>query len=377
MSDSSGLADRLRRIQGTEKTKPSVAPALTGVPGWEQRRRLLWVRTTEFPNPLSELRPLRLLTDRISDDSTLRFVDTETTGLSGGAGTIAFLVGVGTPHGRSFSVTQYFVSDYPGEEDLVEALTDELSSDRVLVSYNGKSFDIPILRSRFALHGRELVAGRQIDLLHTARRLWRSRIGACTLHAIEERVLGVERNDDVPGFLVPDLFFEYLRTGDSKILGSVFSHHLYDVYSLALLLEHIETLTVVDRVATADPVELGRLMIERHIAGGVELLRDHALSGNLTAARIATLYLKRWGRWEEATEIWLAMWNRTASYFAGVELAKFYEHRHRDYRRALEVVESLAALPLRGTPWATGARSDIARRRARLVRKLAKKEGRG
>lgn len=376
MSDSSGLADRLRRIQGA--VRPEQPPAAkrreVPLPGWQRRGRHLWTRSTAFPNPLGRDRPLRLLTAGV-DDEALCFVDTETTGLSGGAGTIAFLVGIGTPRGGTFSVTQYFVADYPGEPDLIDALAAELGEDRVIVSYNGKSFDVPILRSRFALHGRQLRIGRQIDLLHISRRLWRSKIGACTLHAIEESVLGVERDDDVDGFLVPDLYFDYLKTGDPSVLGSVFSHHLYDVVSLATLLEHIETLSVESPSSGVDAVELGRLMIERNLGAGVELLRERALSGSLPAARILSLHLKRWGRWDTATEMWLAMWQRTTSYFAGVELAKYYEHRRRDYRRALELVERLAALPLRGTPWAAAARADTARRRQRLLRKLAKGSG--
>lgn len=403
--DSSGLAGRLRRIQGELKRASAVQPPATNgpghqsvdpagrriessssgpsknrsssrapealLPGWERAARLLWTRTTDIPNPLSGSRPLRLLTPEVDDDRNLCFVDTETTGLSGGAGTIAFLVGIGVPQGDVFRVTQYFVADYPGERDLIEMLARELDENRVVVSYNGKSFDVPILRSRFALNGRSLRLGAQIDLLHTARRLWRASIGTCSLHAVEEQVLGVEREDDVPGYLVPELYFEYLRSGDASDLHSVFSHHFYDIVSLATLLDYIETIP--SRSAeSVDRDELGRLMLERGISGGVSLLLDRAIAGSLSAARVVSVFLKREGRWGEAIEIWQSLWERSSSYFAGVELAKFYEHRSRDLEKALEYVDGISALPLRGTPWAAAARADTARRRERLLRKLAR-----
>jgi len=365
--ETKGQTDRTtRRSNGDEHRETEAA-----LPGWDRVGRLLWTRTTEIPNPLSRSRPLRLLTADVGDDRELLFIDTETTGLSGGAGTIAFLVGIGVPLGDVFRVTQYFVADYPGERELIELLANELSERRVIVSYNGKSFDVPILRSRFALNGRRLDIERQIDLLHVARRLWRTSIGSCSLHSIEENVLGVERSDDVPGYLVPELYFEYLRSGDPAALHSVFSHHLYDIVSLATLLEYIETIT--DRSSVGvDHDELGRLMIERSIPEGVELLRDRALSGSLPAARVVSLFLKRQGRWAEAVEIWRSIWEHSSSYYAGVELAKYYEHRSPDLRKALEYVNGISSLPLRGTPWAAAARADTARRRNRLLRKIAR-----
>lgn len=397
MADTSGLAARLRRIQQSRppgesheggpaenasgeqaaesgrdpETPRRAAGGGRGAPGpgWEELDRLLWVRRTEAPSPLRSERPLKLLTSGIADDSELAFLDTETTGLSGGAGTMAFLVGVGRVDGERFRISQYFLEDYPGEPSLIEALKGELAG--VVVSYNGKSFDMPLLRSRFVLAGVELAPAGQIDLLHTARRLWRGSIGSCSLHAIEAEVLGVERDEDVPGYLVPELYFDYLRSGDPAPLRPVFSHHRYDILSLASLLSHIESMVPHPAPSDrSDAVELARLMLDRGMPAGLELLRDCAQEGSLSAARMLSLRLKRAGRWGEAVEVWDDWWERSRSYFAGVELAKYYEHRLRNYRKALEVVEGMAGLPLRGSPWAAAARDDIVRRRARLLAKL-------
>lgn len=382
MSDPSGIAARLRRIQEARSSLPSSSKKeLSGDlpppgPDWEPLARLLWVKRTEIDNPLSGSRPLPLLTAGVARDRDLVFLDIETTGLSGGAGTIAFLVGTGRVVGGRFRVEQYFITDYPGEPDLIERLARELNDRSIVVSYNGKSFDLPILRSRFALNGKELTLGGQIDLLHVARRLWRASIGSCTLQAIEEQVLGIERSDDVPGYLVPEIYFAYLRGGDSTALQPVFSHHLHDIVSLAVLLDYVETLP--SRPATGvDTTALGKLMLDRGMPSAVELLRERALAGSYPAARVVSLHLKRLGRWEEAVEIWLRLWERSSSYFAGVELAKFYEHRARNHPKALEVVERISALPLRGSPWAAAAREDTRRRRERLLRKIASKAGGG
>lgn len=344
--------------------------------GWEQLSRFLWIRRTTLPNPLNRDRPLPLLTAGLDDDRLL-FLDTETTGLSGGAGTIAFLVGIGTDLGTEFLIRQYFVTDYPGEPELIAVLAEELSEAHTVVSYNGKSFDLPLLRSRFALNGRRLPAVGQIDLLHPARRLWKRSIGPCSLHAIEEQVLKVERSEDVPGFMVPELYFDYLKDGDPEPLQGVFSHHLYDIRSLATLLNFIETLTTRDLDdARVDSDELGRILLERGISGGLELLLDRARGGSLDAARIASLHLKRSGRWPEAVDIWQFIWERSRSYFGGVELAKYYEHRTRELEEALRIVEELSKLPLRGTPWAKAAREDLGRRRQRLREKIARRSTR-
>lgn len=358
--------------------RTTAGPSLLPPSGWESVARLVWVRKTSLPNPLSHNRPLPILTSGVKDDNELLFLDTETTGLSGGAGTMAFLVGIGRPQGSDFQVTQYFVVDYPGETELIRLLSQELGGRKTVVSYNGKSFDLPILKGRFALSGVRLEVCAQIDLLHTARRLWRNTLGACSLRAIEEQVLGVTRREDVPGSLVPELYFDFLRSGNLNELRAVFSHHLYDVASLADLLDYIETIPKrPPGSGFVDFVELGRIMLDHGLPEGAAILRESALTGDLLAARAVSRYLKRMARWPEAVEIWSHMWERSSSYFAGVELAKYYEHRSREYRRALDLVDKISMMALGRSRWATAARADTIKRRSRLLDKVSRNERRG
>lgn len=172
--------------------------------------------------------------------------DTETTGLSGGAGTVPFLVGWATlnrpdpetgPPG--VEVRQWFLRDLPGEPDLIRALDKELRLARGLVSFNGASFDLPLLRSRWSLAGRSFPEKPHRDDLHPSRRLWKRLLDSCSLSRLEEAVLGLRRVDDVPGSLVPALWFDYLRRGAgpdfATPLEGVLRHHAQDVYSLLCL----------------------------------------------------------------------------------------------------------------------------------------------
>lgn len=168
------------------------------------------------------------------------FLDTETTGLHG-AGTVAFLVGLGWIEGDAFVVHQLLMRDYPEEGILLEAVGALLGRFDCVVTFNGKSFDIPLLRDRFAMarlrdRWRELP---QLDLLHTARRTWRLRLGRCTLGALEEAVLGIRREGDLPGAEVPERYFQYLKTGDMALLEDVLSHNVQDIRSLGRLLGHL------------------------------------------------------------------------------------------------------------------------------------------
>jgi uncharacterized protein YprB with RNaseH-like and TPR domain len=166
------------------------------------------------------------------------FLDTETTGLSGGTGTMAFVVGLGCFHGQSFLLRQYFLRDPGDEPAMIEALADELSQFAVFVSFNGRAFDVPILDTRFVLDRRPPVSEyfQQLDLLHLARRLWRYRLDSCALGVLEREVLGVEREQaDVPSGMIPLLYRDYLRTGDAREMRRVIYHNAVDILSLVTL----------------------------------------------------------------------------------------------------------------------------------------------
>lgn len=192
----------------------------------------------EMPGLLDARSVCRLgLDDKGWDVRKALFLDTETTGLRG-AGTVAFLVGLGWIEGDMFVVRQLLMRDYPEEAPLLEEVATYLSRFTYLVSFNGKSFDAPLLRDRFVMarlrdRWRDLV---HLDLLHAARRTWRLRLGACNLGALEEALLGVHRVDDLPGAQVPERFFRYLKTGDMALLDDVLRHNEQDIRSLGLLL---------------------------------------------------------------------------------------------------------------------------------------------
>jgi hypothetical protein len=185
----------------------------------------------------------------------LLFFDLETTGLSGGAGTLAFLVGCGYFDGDGFHTRQFFLSGYEAERELLDALTALVGRFNGLVTFNGRTFDVPLIETRYLFHRLDSPFEQlpHFDMLHPARKLWRRRhvppvshrdrwsggrpgdSASCALGALEEAILGVERFDDVPGFEIPSRYFTYLRTGDVSPLAAVFEHNRLDLLSLAAL----------------------------------------------------------------------------------------------------------------------------------------------
>ncbi len=411
MAERSGLAARLEWL----RSQPGVVPASSLPPSPEaqagpgagrkppegealaRRGPLLelgfrpvgsytWMRESRVPNPLAAIRPALLTRGERIEPKRFLFLDTETTGLSGGAGNLAFLIGVARAEGEELWVRQLFLSDFPGERELLELAARELDADGILVTYNGASFDLPLLRTRFLMHGMRLDLPGGIDLLRPARRLWGGLLESCSLHSIEESVLQVEREEDVPGFLVPELYFRYLRLGECEPLSAVFAHHLQDIVSLAMLFAHIEALSeevegagsaagdAAARLPRFDRYAMAIMLLERGRSAGERLLSRLFEEGDERAGRAYGLLLKRARRFGEAREVWRRMWSTTGSRFAAVELAKDYEHRLRDLAAALELVERASRLPLRGFPGAKEAREELLARRARLKRKLARAE---
>ncbi|NOZ06955.1 MAG: tetratricopeptide repeat protein [Chloroflexi bacterium] len=296
-----------------------------------------------------------------ADRQSFAFLDTETTGLSGGTGTYAFLVGVGRYDGAAFQLTQFFMRD-PGEEPaLLDALYEFLEPCNVLVTYNGKAFDMPLLKSRFVaaryLPGGEIFLpwekATHLDLLSLARRLWRARLPGCALGQIEEYILGLSRTgEDVPGWLVPGLYFDFLRTGDARPLQNVFYHNAVDILSLAALLSHVARLlndpTEGEAHYGVDLVAMGKLFEHLGDVDTAVQLYARALADDLTgqpyheAVRRLSFAHKRRGNLEEATTLW-RMAARAGQLYAYIELAKYCEHKQRDYAEAARWTEGAVA----------------------------------
>jgi len=296
------------------------------------------------------------------------FLDTETSGMAGGTGTYAFLIGAGrferSASGRSFHLLQFFMRD-PGEEPaLLEALADFLAPCEALVTYNGKAFDTPLLRTRYTLHDIPIPFDgyAHVDLLHLARRLWRDRLPSRTLKFIEEYLLDAPRtSEEVPGYEIPWLYFDYLRSGDASEMKGVFYHNAMDIVALAALFSHAANMLhdpFDERIQHGlDVIALAKLhedldqwdMAARLYERGLEM--DLGEEDFWKAVRRHSVLQKRRGDLSEAVR-W---WEQAAAQghvYAHVELAKYHEHRVRDYPKAkrwtkgaLEIVNSDREMP--------------------------------
>lgn len=305
------------------------------------------------------------------------FLDTETTGLAGGTGTAAFLIGLGFVDGDRFRVRQYFMRDYHEEAALLHGLARDLARFRHLVTFNGKLFDVPLLEARYRLNRARfpLQDVPHLDLLHPARRLWKARLESCRLQSLEIELLGLRRHDDVPGDLIPQLYFDYVRRRDARALLKVFQHNTTDVVSLAAL--SVLACQWVEGELAEHPLDvfsLGRVLerAARHEQSEHSFRR--ALESGSPRVRLPALLklaarAKREARYDEA----VALWEQAAQegdWFAQRELSVHHEHRARDLARALAVVERALEGLASGDAHARRVRFDFERRRERLLRKL-------
>ena len=305
------------------------------------------------------------------------FLDTETTGLAGGTGTCAFLVGVGTIEPGGFRVRLFFMRDYDEEAAMLYGLAEFLAGYDVLVTYNGKSYDAPLIETRYRLRRQRFPLERlhHLDLLHGARSLWKPRLESCRLMNLEREILGVEREGDLPGELIPHYYFQYLRTRQAFRLVPLFHHNVVDIVSLACL-------TGVVLPAFADPRGtalrhgadlLGLARWLRRAGDGdtaAELYRRAVAAGMADHETFAALWEtalveKKRGRHADKAAILedLAACRNPYRARALEELARHYEREAKDPARALEATRQALEL---------GPSDDLEKRRARLEKRVAK-----
>jgi hypothetical protein len=312
-------------------------------------------------------------------DSAL-FFDIETTGLGIGAGVCAFLVGMGAFEGDEFCLRQYFLRDYSEEEALLHLLDRQMQQRAWWVSFNGRNFDLPILQARFVCAQREmrLAQAPHLDLLYPARRLWRKRLGSCALSSLEAGVLGMPRQGDVPGWLIPELYFDYLRYGDTSHLPQVFAHNAQDVLSLVTLATRANTLLCdplgPDLEHVTDLYSLGVILAAQGQTAQAQRALERALERGLPPAlqvealhRLSHLF-KKAGQMDEACRIWHLLREKNEAR-ACVELAKDCEHRQRDYAAAARwTCEALALdkLPDKGECSREALKLRLARLRTKM-----------
>jgi len=287
------------------------------------------------------------------------FLDTETTGLAGGTGTYAFLVGLGTFEDGEFVLRQCFMRDIPEERALLDVVREVLGRSRGLVTFNGRAFDWPLLETRFAMNRQPAppVVPPHLDLLLPARRLWRLRLRSCALASLEANILGVVRSEaDVPGWAIPGLYRDFLTYGRAEPLRRVFYHNAHDILSLATLAAHLCTVAREPLTALQHGEDLfsmaRRCEAEGQLDRAIELYRQ-CLHCQLSpkargeATRRLSQLHKRAGQAAEALELWHALAER-GDVEACVELAKYYEHRagdlveaHCQAQRALRLLRQL------------------------------------
>jgi uncharacterized protein len=324
---------------------------------------------------------LRDLAEQSIDSIVL--LDTETSGLAGGTGTFAFLIGLGFRTQSGYRVVQLFMRDPSQEPALLAGLSIFLSKFKTMVTFNGKSFDAPLLNTRHVLNAipNPLAQLKHIDLLPLARRLWRNRLPSRALKDLETEILGMARTEEeVPGWLIPELYYEYLRTRDARPLSGVLYHNAQDILTLGLLFNYMSDL--LDHPLDIAPgqgldmIAIARLYEELQQTDQAVLLYEHGLQQGLplpffldTLRRYANLYRKQ-ERWDRAIELW----SKAADYHqvdACVELAKYYEHRSRDASEALRWVDRAVsfALEIPASPLRNDSQKDLEHRSKRLRQK--------
>lgn len=302
------------------------------------------------------------------------FLDTETTGLAGGAGTVPFLIGIGWFEDQSMRIQQLFLPELGREAPMLNWLRGRVRESSCVVSFNGKTFDWPLLRNRFVLNRvRAPALPPHLDLLHCARRVLRPRLKSVRLVELERRVLGMYREDDVSGALIPQLYFDYLDGGDVSPIAKVIEHNANDLIALAALMaelvshfdevhggddprDHLAYAKVAERTGDrararsfADAAARGGGASECTVEACLLNARMARRSGNVDDEERALLDALRAADDEELRAV------------VQLALAKLYEHRRKDFDRAFEHAA--------GTALAEG--DDAAERRlARLERRL-------
>lgn len=320
------------------------------------------------------------------------FIDLETTGLSGGAGTVAFLVGCGYFDLGAFQVRQFLLTSYASERALLAAVAEFFEGADLIVTYNGKTFDVPVMETRWMFHRMRMPLEDvpHFDMLHPARRLWKARAdtieeGGCRLGTLERTLFDVARVGDVPGFEIPGRYFQFLRNGDARPLEPVLEHNRLDLVSLAAVMAHAVRLARDGHICCRDAAEalaLGKVFERAELHSRAEAAYRFAAECDDIAVQGEALYrlglrLRRDRRFGEAAEVWREVMALTEPrhvrrqfaelrQFATEALAIHHEHRERDLEGAREL--ALFALEEAGGSAAEGMRHRL----ARLDRKLSR-----
>ena len=279
--------------------------------------------------------------DSVSPEDIL-FLDTETTGLSGGVGTIAFQIGVGYFTASEFVVEQFLMHDYPEEAEMLRLLDGLMQRFTIICTFNGRTFDVPLLKSRFLMNRipTNHIPDIHADVLYPARRLWKLRLKNCRLSNLEEQLLHVQRDDDLPGALVPQTYFQYLKDGNFDPLVKILEHNKQDIVSLAQLfffmcrqVDQPEEITEAE-----DLFSLAKAMEKRGNREKAMKCYRLSASGSMTAEAYQAMARmeKRDGNCEAAIKLYQGMLAQNKEPASACEgLAKLYEHQLKDLPKAI------------------------------------------
>ena len=279
------------------------------------------------------------------EPEALLFLDTETTGLAGGTGTLPFLLGLARIEGNTLRLRQFFLTGFKGEAAMLDAVRSFCHQASQIVSFNGKAFDVPLLATRYRLARRQDPFFRlhHLDLLHPTRTAFARTWPDCRLQTAEQRLLGFYRKDDLPGALVPQVWFDFVRRGDFARVPAIVQHNRWDLISLIALAARLAALFQHPDHAEADVLAIARAFRRRgeEDTAHAHLARRH---GALTVSGLMELAQshRRRGEWEKAVAIWQKL--AAGGCLPAVEaLAKYHEHISRNLAEAMRLARLLVA----------------------------------
>lgn len=297
-----------------------------------------------------------LIDDNLTDfnPSQATVIDTETTGLAGGTGTYAFIIGAGFWRGNEFIVRQYMMRDFNEEPAQLKAFLEDFTGRAI--TYNGKCFDIPLLKNRYRLHRFDSPFEdiEHLDMLFPCRRIWKRNLSSFKLTQIEENILGYAREDDIPSHLIPSIFFDYLQCRDEKLLYPILHHNRDDIlslYHLSCIASNIISGSIEwgtnddDLLLSLAEIYFRRQKYDKVINLTDRINSDFALKSTLKeASQLKALSFKRLGRWREAADSFSGMHDIEPEIYSSIEMAKLYEHKLKNFEKALEIVKKAESM---------------------------------
>ena len=277
----------------------------------------------------------------------LLFFDLETTGLAGGAGTYPFLIGIAFFENDRFTVIQYFLPEYDRDIYAYLDIKKITKGKTILASFNGKSYDYPLLKNRFILNRFDDMFKdfRHIDLLHLSRRMWKNSLDNCSLGNIEQKIFKFSRLNDIEGYLIPNTYFSYLQNGNINDISNIVFHNEQDLVFLGRLiiyLSELENETKQKKISNSEIIALFDNAVKLNSLSKARFYYDIVKNRNITKQEKSlyhySLLLKRNSQWNEALKIWESLINNTVFVLSALEeMAKYYEHSLKDYLKAQEI----------------------------------------